>query len=79
MATSLIALTTTLQQVAPGACLAQPSANVLFGFGATEPTILHNFLYTYDERVINYNGGYGAIWMKVHNPSTPTSVTVTVA
>ena len=78
MATNIVTLTDVFQQVSSGACYIQPDSNVLFGFGATEPTVSHKFRATSYSDAINYNGNYGAIWLKRSTPSHSVQAIVTV-
>ena len=79
MATVSTVLTDTFQQVSAGECFAQIDGSVCMGFGSVSPTVFHVVNDTRDGtyRDINYNGNYGAMWMKKLNGTT-TNVNVIV-
>ena len=78
MATTIITLTDTFQQVAAGQCFAQPNGNLLYGFGSSTPTVSHVFNPSLSNEAINYNGDFGAMWMKNSSTNNVVSVIVTV-
>jgi hypothetical protein len=66
MATVSTQLTNTFQNLAAGECYVQVDGSVCIGFGAALPTVFHVINDTRDGifQEINYNGNYGAMWMK---------------
>jgi hypothetical protein len=81
MATVSTQLTDTFQNLAAGECYAQIDGSVCIGFGAVIPTVFHVVNETKNGifKDINYNGDYGAMWMKNLDSSTPVTVIVTQA
>lgn len=80
MATTTVTLTDSFQQISAGACFAQVNNNVLFGFGSSAPTtVFHTLALSDRNNSINYNGDFGAIWMKKAGVNETANVIVTVA
>jgi hypothetical protein len=81
MATVSTQLTDTFQNLAAGECYAQIDGSICIGFGAASPTVFHVINDTKDGifRDINYNGNYGAMWMKNLDSSIPVTAIVTQA
>lgn len=69
-------LTDSFQMVSSGACYIQPSGDFVFGFKTATPTDIFIFDKTKDNKDMNYNGNYGALYAK--KPNTHTNVTLSV-
>ena len=80
MAITNILLTTTYQQVSSAGCFVSVDGSIMIGFGATLPISGHPILYAtgFVNSPINYNGSYGAMWIKQLDGSIPTNAVVTV-
>jgi hypothetical protein len=79
MATVSTQLTDTFQNLAAGECYVQIDGSVCIGFGGVSPTVFHVINDTKNGifKDINYNGNYGAMWMKSLDSSTSVTAIVT--